>query len=400
MMDRSEQSTFFHKNPFFRVLFREIDRMSGSVIYLFCTLIGPLFAFVILLATFSEYIPRDIAIALVDRDQTSLSRKIGMCINATPEAEISVRLPDLQEAYEQMAQGKIDAVVVIPRDTEKNVLRGMQQKIPVFINNLNILKGGYLQKGIYKTLATLSAGLKLQFAMKKGQPAEQAIVSAMPVKLHQHVLFNPFGNYAYFLLTALLPLMILVFTLLTTIFAVGAEVREGTGPDWLEHASGSVVVALAGKLFPYTVLYCVISMVMNVILFIQIGAPLHGNFLLIALGELGLIVTYQFVGVLFISVLSNTRLALSVGSAYSMMALSFSGLTFPAFGMPVLAKGFSYLFPFTYWIHLFVSQAIQGSPEIQGVKYISIFLLFILLSVCFFPRLKRILQTEKYWGKI
>ena len=76
----------------------------------------------------------------------------------------------------------------------------------------------------------------------------------LPVKLHQHVLFNPFGNYAYFLLTALLPLMILVFTLLTTIFSVGIELREGTGPDWLEHASGSIIVALTGKLFPYTVL--------------------------------------------------------------------------------------------------------------------------------------------------
>jgi ABC-2 type transport system permease protein len=399
-MDHSEQSSFFQRNPFFRVLFREIDRMSGSVIYLFCTLIGPLFAFIVLLVTFSEYIPRNIAVALVDQDQTALSRKIGMSINATPEAQITVRLPDLKAAYEQMARGRIDAIVLIPRDTEKNITRGMQQKVPVFINNLNILKGGYLQKGIYKTLATLSTGLKLQFAMKKGQSAEQAMPTVMPVNLHQHVLFNPFGNYAYFLLTALLPLMVLVFTLLTTIFAVGIEVREGTGPDWLEHASGSVAVALAGKLFPYTVLYCVISMVMNVILFIQIGAPLHGHFFLIALGELGLVVTYQFVGVLFVSVMANVRLALSVGSAYSMMALTFSGLTFPAFGMPAAAEGFSYLFPFTYWIHIFISQAIQGGPAVDGVKYLSIFLLFILLAVCFFPRMKRVLQTEKYWGKI
>ncbi len=399
-MDSSEQSSFFHRNPFFRVLFREVDRMSGSVIYLFCTLIGPLFAFVILLITFSEYIPRNISVAFVDRDKTTLSRKIGMYINATPEAAITIRVPDLQEAYRQMARGKVDAVVVIPRDTEKNILKGMQQKIPVFINSLNILKSGYLQKGIYKTLATVSTGLKLKVAMKKGQSAEQAMANVMPVKLHQHVLFNPFGNYAYFLLTALLPLMVLVFALLTTIFTVGIELREGTGPDWLEHASGSVTVALAGKLLPYTVLYCVISMVMNVILFIRIGTPLNGSFFLIALGELGLVITYQFVGILFVSVLANVRLALSIGSAYSMMALTFSGLTFPAFGMPAAAECFSFVFPFTYWIHVFVSQAIQGAPEVEGIKYLSIFLVFILLSVCFFPRLKRILQTEKYWGKI
>ena len=141
-------------------------------------------------------------------------------------------------------------------------------------------------------------------------------------------------------------------------------------------------------------------MVMNVILFIQIGAPLHGSFFLIALGELSLVITYQFVGILFVSALANVRFALSIGSAYSMMALTFSGLTFPAFGMPAVAEGFSYLFPFTYWIHIFVSQAIQGAPEVEGAKYLGILLLFIFLPVCFFPRLKRILQTEKYWGKI
>ena len=191
-MGSSEQSSFFRRNPFFRVLFREIDRMSGSPIYLFSTLIGPLFAFVILLVTFSEYIPRDISIALVDRDQTTLSRKIGMYLNATPEAAITIRVPDLQEAYSQMAKGKIDAVVVIPEDTEKNILKGMQQKILVFINNMNILKGGYLQKGIYKTLATVSTGLKLQIAMKKGQSKEQAMANvfagkAAPARIVQSI---------------------------------------------------------------------------------------------------------------------------------------------------------------------------------------------------------------------
>ncbi len=396
----SGQSSFFRSNPFIKVLFREIDRMTGSVIYLFCTLIGPLVAFIILLTTFSEYIPRNISVALVDRDNTALSRKIGMYINAAPEARISVRLPDLHEAYRQMKEGSVDAVVVIPQNTEKTILKGNQQKIPVFINNENILKGGYLQKGIYKTLATISAGIKLQVDLKKGMQEEQAMAAVQPVKLHQHILFNPFGNYAYFLMTALLPLMVLVFTLLTTIFAVGVEVREGTGPEWLETASGSLVVALAGKLFPYTLLYCIISMVMNVILFIQIGTPLNGEFLLIAMGELGLIVTYQFVGVLFVSVLANLRLALSIGSAYSMMALTFSGLTFPAYAMPALAEGFSFLFPFTYWIHIFVSQAIQGAPAAQGIKYLCFFLLFIFLSISLFPRLKRILLTEKFWGKI
>jgi ABC-2 type transport system permease protein len=397
---REYEQTFIRKNPFFRVLLREIDRMSGSTIYVFTTLIGPLISFVILLSIFSAGVPRDIPVGVVDMDNTNLSRKISMWIGATQEAEVTMRLPNQEEAYRQMADGKIDAVIIIPENTEKNILKGVSQPVSVFINNTNLLKGGYLQKGIYKALATLSGGIKLQFVMKTGLPEKQARAKILPVNLQQHILFNPFGNYSYFLLSALLPLMIVIFTLLSSVFAVGIEVREGTGPEWLEHANGSLIVGLAGKLLPYTVLLSVVTVVMNVVLFVQMGTPLRGNFAFIVMGELGMIVTYQMLAVLLVAVTANLRLALSLASAYSMMALTFSGLTFPLFAMPLLAKVFAYLFPFTQWVKIFISQAIRGEDAVHAIIPMSVYVLFILLSVCFLPRMKRVLREERFWGKI
>lgn len=387
-------------NPFFKVFLREIDRMTSSTIYLFTTLIGPLISFVILLSIFADGVPRDLPVGIVDLDQTVLSRKVTIWIGATPEAEIAMHFPNQEEAYQQMEEGKLDAIVIIPEGTEKNILKGSCQKIPVFINNTNLLKGGYLQKGIYKSLATLSGGIKLQFAMKSGLPEKQAKSKVQPVRLQQHILFNSFGNYAYFLLSALLPLMIVIFTLLSNVFAVGIEVREGTGPEWLEQSGGSLIVGLAGKLLPYTFLLAIDAVVMNVVLFIRLGTPLEGSFFFIILSELGLIFTYQMLAVLLISVTANLRLGLSLASAYAMMALTFSGLTFPQFAMPVVAKVFSYLFPFTQWVKIFISQAIRGEAVVHALLPLAIFLLFILLSVCFLPRLKRLLKEEKYWGKV
>lgn len=386
--------------PFFKVFLREIDRMTGPTIYLFTTLIGPLISFVFLLSIFSDGVPRNLPVGIVDLDNTVLSRKVAMWIAATPEAEIAMHFPNQKEACEQMGKGKLDAIVVIPEGTEKAVLKGSSQKIPVFINNANILKGGYLQKGIYKSLATLSGGIKLQIAMKNGLPESQAKAKVQPVKIQQHILFNPFGNYSYFLLSALLPLMIVIFTLLSSVFAVGLEVREGTGPEWLEHSDGSLIVALAGKLLPYTILLTLDALVMNVVLFIRLGTPLNGSFVFITLGELAMIVTYQLLGVLLVSVTANLRLGLSLASAYAMMALTFSGLTFPRFAMPAVARAFSYLFPFTQWVTIFISQAIRGEEVVHALIPMTIFVLFILLSVSFLPRLKKVLRTEKYWGKV
>jgi ABC-2 type transport system permease protein len=392
--------SFFRKNPLVRVFFREIDRMTGSTIYLFATLIGPLISFIILLSVFSEGVPRNLPVGIVDLDHTNLSRKIGMWIDATPEANVVNHFPNEKIAYQEMKEGKLDAVIIIPEGTEKNILKGNSETVQVFINNANILKGGFLQKGIYKSLATLSGGIKLQFAMKSGLRAEQASAKIQPVKLQQHVLFNPFGNYSYFLLSALLPLMIVVFTLLSGVFAVGLEVKEGTGQEWLQLANGSLIVALAGKMVPYTILLFIDAMVMNVILFVQMGTPLQGSFAILLISELFLIMTYQMLAVFLVSTTANLRLGLSLASAYSMMALTFSGLTFPQFSMPLAARIFSYLFPFTYWIKIFISQAIRGETIIHALIPLASFLPFILLSLVFLPRLKRLLKHEKYWGKV
>ena len=162
----------------------------------------------------------------------------------------------------------------------------------------------------------------------------------------------------------------------------------------------ALIVALAGKLLPYTILLAIDAIVMNVVLFIRMGTPLQGSFALILLGELMMIITYQLLAVMLISVSANLRLGLSLASAYGMMALTFSGLTFPHLAMPVVAKGFSYFFPFTQWVKIFISQAIRGEAVAHALIPMAIFLIFILLSVSFLPRLKRVLKEEKYWGKV
>jgi len=396
----SDKKSFFRTNPLLKVLLREVERMTGSTVYLFTSLVGPLISFVLLLAIFSDGVPSQLPIGVVDMDNTVLSRKMSQWVNATSEVEIVFRSPNLKEAQHQLEMGEIQAIVFIPEGIEKAILKGSGQTVPVYINNVNILIGGYLQKGIYKALATLSSGVKLQVEMKNGRNREQAMANIHPIYTHQHVLFNPFGNYAYFLLSALFPLIVVLFTMLSTIYATGIELREGTGPNWLNHADGSIIVALAGKLLPYTLLLSITMVVMNMILFVQMGTPLHGSFFLIMLAEIVLIFTYQMVGVLIVGITANLRLSLSLASAYSMMALTFAGLTFPQFSMPLLARLFSLIFPFTYWIKVFISQAFRSEAAINGILPIGTMLIFILASLAFLPRLKRLLSNEKYWGKI
>jgi len=176
--------------------------------------------------------------------------------------------------------------------------------------------------------------------------------------------------------------------------------QQGTGPQWLEMADNNIFVALAGKIVPYTVIYFCVAMVMNVILFYSLGVPLRGNLHILLIAELLMIVSYQFLAIFLIGLFGNLRLGLSLGGAYTMMALTFSGLTYPIFGMPAVAQALAHIFPFTFWLKIFISQSLRGEPAANGLLPMLAFWLFMALGALYIPRLKYVLLTRKFWGKI
>lgn len=103
--------------------------------------------------------------------------------------------------------------------------------------------------------------------------------------------------------------------------------------------------------------------------------------------------------IFLVSLTTNMRLAMSLGSAYCMLALTFSGLTFPAAGMPAIGQSFSAIFPYTYWIKIFLGQSLRGEPASSAILPMLAMMLFIVLGILFIPRLKYMVLNKKRWGK-
>lgn len=334
--------------------------------------------------------------AVVDEDFSALSRQLTRMVDATRMADVTERVSSLQDGRESMLSGHAEAVLYIPDEFEKTVLKGEGAQIQLYINNTNVLVGGLLKSTIYRVMATYSTGVKLQVAMKQGLPVEQALGQVHAVQMDGHVLFNPYTNYAYFLVTALMPLLVVLFTLLGAIFAIGMEIREGTSPEWLKQADNSLLVALAGKLLPYVFLMLVNVAVMHFIMTQHLGFPLRGYWGAIMLSQLLMILAYQMVAVMLLAMTANTRLSLSLGSAYSMMALTFSGLTFPVSGMPMVSQMLAQLFPFYHWMEVFMGQGMRGEPLLQTIQPMAFLLLFVMAGFLFFPRLNRVLADTRF----
>ena len=75
---------------------------------------------------------RKIPIAVVDNDLSELSRSIVQTLDASGAVSVAVRADTLAEARAALDRGEAFAVVGIPPDTERDVLKGTTAHIPIY----------------------------------------------------------------------------------------------------------------------------------------------------------------------------------------------------------------------------------------------------------------------------
>lgn len=386
--------------PIFEVMYREAERIKHNPAYRFLLFVGPLVGILLLFFIFRQGVAKELPLAIVDQDNSSLSVRIINAVNASPDVKVVGEISDVYRAEEWLQKGKVDAIVLLPNGLERKVFQGLEAPVPVYINGTNVTVAGVVQRSLLTTLQTISAGIQLKKLAISGSNKEQAMARVMPVKIQKHVLFNPYSNYGYFLNSAMLYFTLFLFAFMSSVYTFGNELKRGTGESLLKAGNNSIRLAVAGKMFPYTIIFSGFAMLITYLLYEVEGMPLKGNFLLIFYGQLITIVAYQMIGLLFVSITKNLRLSLSVGSAYIMMGITFSGLTFPVEGMSSVVKAFTLIFPFTWWEKLMISQSLRGAPLKEALPYLCYILVFILIGIISLKPYKNSLGKSKHWGKL
>lgn len=382
------------------VMRRETSRIAHQPMYVALLFILPLVSFAFFALLFERGVARNIPIAVLDEDHTSLSRKVTQMIDATPTALVAYGIQSIDEGERLMREGRIMAIVQIPAFFEKDILSNRQTHLENYITGTNITVNGLLSKDIQTAVTTFTAGIQIQLLTKQGLTERQAMAQLMPVRFNKHVLFNPYINYGYYLSPSFMPMMLLIFTVMATVFAIGSELKHATAPQWLAAGNGSVGAALAGKLLPITAILFFMSLVMLLIIFKVVGVPLNGSLTVVLVATLCFLMSYQSLSVMIVALLANLRLSLSIGGGYSVLAFTFSGLTFPIMAMWAPMRWMSRLFPFTYYTDIFIDQMMRGAPAVYSLPDLGYMVLFIVLPLLSLPRLRRVCTEEKFWGRL
>ena len=379
---------------------REVGRIASNGEYRSVVIWLPLGVILFFAIFFSQEVVGSLPVAVVDEDNSYLSRRLVSMLYATHETALAEGVADMAEARAKLLAGDVVGVVEIPTNFSENLLSGVTTAVRYYDSGTNISTSSLSSKGVQTAVSSFGIGVALQRAEMEGAMPDEAMAQAMPIGFSTYALFNPWLNYAYYVAPCFWVMILIIASMLSTIYAVGSELRYGTSVEWLRSANGSLVGAIAGKLAPATLFLWLLAMVVGELIFELFGAPMRGSWVVLAVGTAVLIVAYQAVALFVVALTASFRLSLSLGGGYSVLAFTFSGVTFPTMAMLAWVQPFTMLFPYTYFMRLYIDQAVRGSAWWLSMQDISAMLLFCLLPLLVLGRLKRVAINRKFWGRL
>ncbi|WP_338359511.1 ABC transporter permease [Yeosuana marina] len=369
--------------PMLRIAKREVALLLNSKTILVFAVILPFVSFLFFSSLLKIGVARDLPFAVIDLDNSATSRNVISQLDATPELQINQSLINQQEGESLIRQGEIYGLVTIPKGFEADLKNGKQVTILNQYNNNVLLPGGLEFKAFSKVIGTISGQIFIKKQLAKGVSFQQAIINYQPVNLENHVLSNPYTNYSYYLNSGFLAYFLQIIIILTTIYCFGNDLKYSKGKQLLRISKEKLSPILLGKILPYTLWFFFVGLIMYYSMFVWQDFPLNGSQPALLIGLILLIISSQSFGLLFVSLSNSFREALTIGSGFAAISLSFSGITFPIFSMPVIIQWISQIFPFTHFFKLFMEQSQQGFPVYYSLRAIIALILLCVLPILF-----------------
>jgi len=381
---------------FSKIFIREIQRIKSRPAALVLLLFIPLGIFFYLGAIYRQGSIEKVQIAVQDNDHSDLSRKIIRNIEAAPKLEI-IKFLNSEDNIDHIFTENPDVkgFYVIPKNFQKNIFLGKQEKLIVYTNSSNIIYGNLLYKEAATFINTISAGINLNSFKLKGIPHEKAVKMIMPIKVISRPLFNPYYNYLYYLVPGLTTVLLQMIVFFLAARSINSEYTNNTMNKLTDLTRGSIFKIVMGKLLTYTTLGMMVAILIFAVVHPLLGIPMGKNTISFLGVVLVFIMTNAMLGMMFSAIFKDENIAMDMSFVYNSPAFVFSGFTFPILAMPSFDKWYAQIIPYTHFLKAFTKGIEMNTPLSFLNRHVISLLLFFLLgyvvtTVVLYFRLKKV----------
>ncbi len=296
---------------------------------------------------------RNISLAVWDQSKTPESRQLLDAFRAADYFTIDYMVNSSDEYQKLIESGDARVALVIPPDYDRRLFDGNAQVLMVLDGSDASIGSTALSTA---RLVGQSYGTKIltQQAALSGRGAPTP-----PVEVRTQVWYNPDLNSAYFMIPAVIGMILSFITTILTATAIVRERERGTIEQLIVTPIRSWELVL-GKLLPYAILGFIETFEILFIGHFWFGVPVRGSLWLIVITSGVFLMSSLGIG-LFASTIANTQQeAMLTVMMYNLPSIFLSGFFFPLEAMPKVLQWISYAIPLRYYLVVIRSLMLKG----------------------------------------
>ena len=326
-----------------------------TLIFLF----SPMLFAVLFGAVYWNKILTEMPIAVLDMDNSSLSRSVVEKYDSNNRFRIVARIDNYDEIEKLLENGKIFMGLVIPEDFSKHVSSGQQSSILTIYDASNLITAFNIRKADIAMASTLDGEIAVKLLAAKGMAVNQAAEIINAVEFRGEAWYNPTANYVSFIYIGI---MVMIMHQIPMLAASFAFIREKEEKSYiLVHSSGTSIAAQTiGKVLPYVLLGMINYSLLLLFSIFVMGVPLRGSVMLLMLT--GILAVLGGIGLGFCSsiVFRNAVQTTMLIMPPSMLLFLASGYAWPWQGIITPINIIMQLIPITPAINIARAVAIKG----------------------------------------
>ncbi|MDR3532199.1 MAG: ABC transporter permease, partial [Rhodopila sp.] len=220
----------------------EWRRVLGDRGVLGLFVLGPVFYAFFYPQPYLGQIVRDIPIAVVDQDGTELSRGVIQAMEAHGNLSVALRAVSYRDAEEAIFARRAFGVIGIPRETERNFLKGAEARLPIYADSTYFILFNRTLQGVLESVQAYAAD-ELSRGVRPESASAQTVAAARdPVQLIMVPLFNPTASYASYVVPAAFVLILHQTLLMGSAMLGGAAFEQGGSVARRARASGAAIL--------------------------------------------------------------------------------------------------------------------------------------------------------------
>ncbi|MEN2435182.1 ABC transporter permease [Weeksellaceae bacterium A-14] len=322
--------------------FRQIFRNKSILAIIF---VAPMMQLIILPLA-ANYEIKNISLAVVDHDHSSLSRDLLKDITSSGYFRLLSYGEDYRAAFEEIEKDNADLLIEIPNGFEKKLIRENHEKIFIGINAINGTKAGLA--------GTYLSGILQKFNRKillKYQPQIAEATKDSGMEIRTSLWFNQHYNYRLSLVPGILVFLVTLIGGMLTSLNIVSEKEIGT----IEQINVSPIRKsnfILGKMIPFWILANLVFTLGLLVSHFVYGIEIQGSLSLLY----GILAVYLVAilgyGLLISTFAETQQQAMFINFFFVMIFILMSGLFTPIESMPNWAQKLTWLNPLRYMIEV------------------------------------------------